>query len=114
MCCFSSSQREYKFYIPGFAQAYILYEDFEIIGALFSGMKDRDVNTLTQLSPTDKSCYVYRSRSTPQVLVCLCNTEVEPEQSYSWVTQVCSDSGTDKVVLDDNSGIIFHIYAPNF
>ena len=51
-------------------------------------MKERDVNTLTQLSPTDKSCYVYRSRTNPQVLVCLCNTEVEPEQSYSWVTQV--------------------------
>lgn len=74
--------------IPGFVQAYVLYEDFEIIGALFNGMRNRDVNTLTQMSPTDKSCYIYRSRSVPEVLVCLCNTEVEPEQSYSWVTQV--------------------------
>ena len=76
------------FLLLGFVQAYILHGDFEVIGALFSGMNDRDINTLTQMSPTDKSCYVYRSRSVPEVLVCLCNTEVEPEQSYSWVTQV--------------------------
>ena len=69
-------------------QAYIIQEGFEVIGALFSGMNERDINTLTQMSPTDKSCYIYRSRTVPQVLVCLCNAEVEPEQSYSWVNQV--------------------------
>ena len=69
-------------------QAYIIQEGFEVIGALFSGMNERDINTLTQMSPTDKSCYIYRSRTVPQVLVCLCNAEVEPEQSISWVNQV--------------------------
>lgn len=64
-------------------------DDFYVIGALFSGMADDDVNTFEQMSPSDKTCYVYRSRSIPDAFLVLCKTDVEAEQAYSWTDQVC-------------------------
>lgn len=40
------------------------------------------------MAPTDKSCYLYRKKDNKKVLVCQCNTDIKPEQSYSWVTEV--------------------------
>lgn len=74
----------------GFVQAYILENDFSIVGALFSGLDEKDWNTFDQTAPTDKTCYVYRSRSKPGVFVCSCKTDVNVEQSYSWVEQLFS------------------------
>jgi len=80
----------YLYIFAGFAQAYLLTDDFYVVGALFSGMSDNDVNTFEQMSPSDKTCYVYRSRSIPDAFLCLCKTEVDEEQAYSWTEQVRS------------------------
>ncbi|WAR07124.1 PSMG1-like protein [Mya arenaria] len=64
----------------GFVQAYILTEQFYVVGALFSGMSDNDVNTFDQTAPSDKTCYIYRSRSNDQAYLCLCKTDVSDEQ----------------------------------
>jgi hypothetical protein len=73
---------------PAFAQSYILTENFYVVGALFSGLEDTDINTFDQLSPTDKTCYIYRCRQIPDAFLCLCKTDVSPEQSYSFTEQV--------------------------
>jgi len=69
----------------GFAQTYILHQDTEVIGVLGTGLDDKDVNTFSQRSATDKVCHVHRLIHNPDVLVCLCNTHVAPEQAFSWV-----------------------------
>lgn len=79
----------------GFAQAYILHEGYYIIGAIFSGMEERDVNTFDQMSPSDKTCYIYRNRLIPNAYLCLCKTDVTPEQSYSFTEQLFSCLSTD-------------------
>lgn len=72
----------------GFAQTYITHDDYEIIGGVFGGLQETDVNTFQQTAPTDKSCYIYWKKSNKKVLVCQCNTDIKPEQSYSWVTEL--------------------------
>ncbi|KAL3881577.1 hypothetical protein ACJMK2_027999 [Sinanodonta woodiana] len=74
----------------GFLKTYIVRESFSIIGALFTGMKEGDISTLTQPSPTDKTCYVYHSDRMPDILAVLCNTDVPAEQSYSFVHELFS------------------------
>ena len=72
----------------GFVQTYVTHKNYEIIGGLFSGLQEDDVNTFSQKSPTDKSCYIYRKKDCPEVLVCQCNLTVSPEQAYSFADQV--------------------------
>ncbi|KAK3576511.1 hypothetical protein CHS0354_034185 [Potamilus streckersoni] len=72
----------------GFVKTYIVQESFSIIGALFTGMKD--INTLTQQSPTEKTCYVYHSESMPDILAVICNRDLPAEQSYSFVHELFS------------------------
>ncbi|KAH3729968.1 proteasome assembly chaperone 1-like isoform X2 [Dreissena polymorpha] len=74
----------------GFVQSHLLTDDFQVVGALFSGLSDSDVNTFDQMSPADKNCYIYRSRQIPDVFMCLCKTDVSAEQSYSWTEQLFS------------------------
>ncbi|KAL4232543.1 Proteasome assembly chaperone 1 [Mactra antiquata] len=74
----------------GFAQAFILNDDYYIVGAIFSGMEETDVNTFDQKSPTDKTCYIYRSTQIPDAFLCLCKTDVSAEQSYSFTEQLFS------------------------
>ncbi|XP_052811054.1 proteasome assembly chaperone 1-like [Mya arenaria] len=83
----------------GFVQAYILTEQFYVVGALFSGMSDNDVNTFDQTAPSDKTCYIYRSRSNDQAYLCLCKTDVSDEQCYSWADQLFSCLSTDSPSL---------------
>jgi len=89
----SNKQNKVKFWpfcflLLGFAQSYLLSDDFYIVGALFSGMSESDVNTFDQKSPSDKTCYIYRSRSNQKAFLCMCKTDVSNEQSYSWTEQV--------------------------
>ncbi|XP_045197531.2 proteasome assembly chaperone 1-like [Mercenaria mercenaria] len=79
----------------GFVQAYVLHEDYYIVGALFSGLEETDINTFDQMSPSDKTCYIYRSRSIPDAFLCLCKTDVTPEQSYSFTEQLFSCISTE-------------------
>ncbi|XP_060571817.1 proteasome assembly chaperone 1-like [Ruditapes philippinarum] len=78
-----------------FAQSYILTENYYVVGALFSGLEDTDINTFDQLSPTDKTCYIYRCRQIPDAFLCLCKTDVSPEQSYSFTEQLFSCISSD-------------------
>ncbi|XP_069141745.1 proteasome assembly chaperone 1-like isoform X1 [Argopecten irradians] len=72
----------------GFARAYILHQEFELLGGLFGGIKEHDFNTFQQTSPTDKTCYLYRSTQNRHVMVCQCNVDITPEQSYSFATKL--------------------------
>lgn len=54
------------------------------IGVICTGLKSNDINSMSQNAATDKTCYIYRLTSRPEVIVALCNTDVSPEQSYSW------------------------------
>ncbi|XP_021359417.1 proteasome assembly chaperone 1-like [Mizuhopecten yessoensis] len=72
----------------GFARVYILHEEFDLIGGIFGGIKEHDFNTFQQTSPTDKTCYLYRSTQNPLIMVCQCNVDISPEQSYSFVTKL--------------------------
>ena len=75
-------------FLSGFVQAYIITDDFYVVGALFSGMNEDDFNTFEQNSPSDKTCYIYRSKRVPEMFLCLCKIDVDPEQAYSWTDQV--------------------------
>lgn len=75
-------------YLTGFVQTYVTHKNYEIIGGLFSGLSPDDMNTFSQKSPTDKSCYLYRKKDCPEVIVCQCNITVTPEQSFSFAEQV--------------------------
>lgn len=55
---------------------------------MFCGMKEDDVNTFGQMSPTDKTCYIYRKCDYPSALVCECNYDIRPEYAHSFVNQV--------------------------
>ena len=72
----------------GFTQTYITHKNYEIIGGLFCGMKEDDVNTFGQMSPTDKTCYIYRKCDYPSAMVCECNYDIRPEYASSFVNQV--------------------------
>ncbi len=60
----------------------------ERLGVICSGMDVKNVNTLSQTAPTDKTCYVYRLTEMKEVIVVMCNTPVTAEQSYSWANEV--------------------------
>ncbi|XP_071113877.1 proteasome assembly chaperone 1-like [Haliotis cracherodii] len=72
----------------GFTQTFIMQDRYEILGGVFSGLKDRDIVTLGQQSATDKTCFLYRSLDSPGVVVCQCKTDVTQEQCFSWVEEV--------------------------
>ncbi|CAH1798809.1 unnamed protein product [Owenia fusiformis] len=74
----------------GFSQAYLLENDAEIICVICSGMDEQDVNTFSQTAPTDKTCYIYRLKSRPNIMMCMCNSKVTSEASYSWTEKVFS------------------------
>ncbi|XP_061177285.1 proteasome assembly chaperone 1-like [Saccostrea echinata] len=74
----------------GFTQTYVTHKNYEVIGGLFCGMKEDDVNTFGQTSPTDKTCYIYRKCDYPSALVCECNYDVRPEYAHSFVNQLMS------------------------
>lgn len=74
----------------GFTQTYVTHKNYEIIGAMFCGMKEDDVNTFGQMSPTDKTCYIYRKCDYPSALVCECNYDIRPEYAHSFVNQLMS------------------------
>ncbi|XP_078322761.1 proteasome assembly chaperone 1-like isoform X3 [Crassostrea virginica] len=74
----------------GFTQTYITHKNYEIIGGLFCGMKEDDVNTFGQMSPTDKTCYIYRKCDYPSAMVCECNYDIRPEYASSFVNQLMS------------------------
>ncbi|KAJ8315422.1 hypothetical protein KUTeg_007572, partial [Tegillarca granosa] len=50
-----------------FAQTYITHDDYEIIGGVFGGLQETDVNTFQQTAPTDKSCYIYWKKSNKKI-----------------------------------------------
>jgi len=70
------------------ARTYIVHKNFEMIGGVFGGMREGDFTSLHQQSPTDKTCYIYRCKDNPGVIVCQCNMDVTPEQAFSFSTQV--------------------------
>ncbi|KAK3097497.1 hypothetical protein FSP39_010216 [Pinctada imbricata] len=72
----------------GFSQTYITHTNYEILGAVFGGMNDGDINSIQQTSPADKCCYIYRNKEDPTVFVCQCNLTVLPENSFSFVSQL--------------------------
>ncbi|CAC5424793.1 PSMG1 [Mytilus coruscus] len=71
----------------GFIQTYVIHKNYEIIAGLFSGLHEDDINTLSQKTPTDKSCFLYRKKDCPKILVCQCNITVTPEQAFSFTEQ---------------------------
>ncbi|XP_041353884.1 proteasome assembly chaperone 1-like [Gigantopelta aegis] len=75
----------------GFIQTYVMEDKtFERVAGVFSGISDEAVQTLEQLGKSDETCYLHRSTSTTGLMVCQCKTEVKPDQSFSWVTQLFS------------------------
>ncbi|XP_071135747.1 proteasome assembly chaperone 1-like isoform X2 [Mytilus edulis] len=72
----------------GFIQTYVIHKNYEIIAGLFSGLHEDDINTLSQKTPTDKSCFLYRKKDCPKILVCQCNITVTPEQAFSFTEQI--------------------------
>ncbi|XP_048769337.2 proteasome assembly chaperone 1-like [Ostrea edulis] len=74
----------------GFTQTYVTHKNYEMIGALFCGMKENDVNTFSQHSLTDKTCYIYRKCDYNSALVCECNYDIRPEYAHSFVNQLMS------------------------
>ncbi|XP_033125671.1 proteasome assembly chaperone 1-like [Anneissia japonica] len=72
----------------GFSQAYLLPEDPEILGVIASGMSSLDKNSFSQKADSDKTCFIHRLASNPEVLVVLCKSNVAPEQAFSWTQQL--------------------------
>lgn len=74
----------------GFLEAHLLGNDADLIGALFSGSEAPVENSLAQTAPSDRSCFFYRLRSHPNVLVCLCKVSVPAAQLHSWTKALFS------------------------
>ncbi|XP_013414772.1 proteasome assembly chaperone 1 [Lingula anatina] len=74
----------------GFTQCYVLSQQSEKIGAICTGLDDKDTSTLSQDAHSDKTCYIYRLVHKPEVVVVQCKTEVQAAQAFSWTQQLFS------------------------
>ena len=73
----------------GFSSVYVCNQQVaDIVGVICCGLSEHDSNTFSQSSPTDKSCFIYRLKHKPDVLIVQCTTVISSEQAYSWVEQV--------------------------
>ncbi|XP_005100141.1 proteasome assembly chaperone 1 [Aplysia californica] len=82
-----------------FTEVYVKTFKYEIIGGIFSKIQDDDPCTLSQTSPTDKSCFIYRCYSNPSIIVCQCNRDVSQEQSFSWAKLLCTNINLDTAYI---------------
>ncbi|RUS90693.1 hypothetical protein EGW08_001497 [Elysia chlorotica] len=67
-----------------FTEIYVKQFNYERVGGIFTSLGDEDQLTLSNASPTDKTCYIWRCHSNPSILVCQCNRHVSAEQSFQW------------------------------
>ena len=65
----------------------MLPKEHEVLGRITMSEKSND-ETGEKSSSSDKSCVIYRLSSAPGVIMCICNLDVRPEQSFSWTEQV--------------------------
>ena len=73
----------------GFVQTYLMEgHTSEILGVICSGMKEGTINTFSQNSPTDSTCYIHRLSNNTETVIVQCNTDVSAEQSFSWTNEV--------------------------
>ncbi|XP_064628864.1 proteasome assembly chaperone 1-like [Lineus longissimus] len=87
-----------------FANTYLVENNTDVIGTICSGMSNRESNTLCQRSLRDRTCNIHRLKNKSDVLLCLCNTIVTPEQAFSWTTQLFSslDKSTHVTVISSS------------
>ncbi|XP_071956786.1 proteasome assembly chaperone 1-like [Antedon mediterranea] len=83
----------------GFCQAYLLPEDPEILGVFSTRMTTLDKNSFSQKADLDKTCYIHRIASSPEVLVVLCKSTVAPEQSFTWTEQLFEHIKTENLYV---------------
>jgi proteasome assembly chaperone 1 len=75
----------------GFVQVYLLEsQPSEVIGVICSGLFSSEANSLGQMEPSDKTCFIHRLNDRPDVLCVQCNVSVHPEQSHLWTQQLLS------------------------
>ncbi len=76
-------------FCSGFVHTYLLQnQPVEVLGVVCNGLDDTVSNTIGQMSPTDKSCFVYQLLEQRDTVIVQCNTDVKPEQAFSWTKQV--------------------------
>ena len=83
-------------HFSGFTQAYMLPKEHEVLGRITMSEKSNDETGEKSSSSSDKSCVIYRLSSAPGVIMCICNLDVRPEQSFSWteqVSEICNSKG---------------------
>lgn len=99
----------------GFLEAHFLGNDSELIGALFSGSTSSFENSLSQTAPADSSCFLYRRRSHPDIIVCLCKVGVPSAQLHSWSKALFSTlqpQGVEVALLSSTSITTFRSETP--
>jgi len=73
----------------GFLDVHVLStQPSEVIAAVCCGMRDNEVNTLSQQAYTDHTCFVHRLVQHPGVVAVQCKVDLAAEQLFSWTEQV--------------------------
>ncbi|CAL1531660.1 unnamed protein product [Lymnaea stagnalis] len=67
-----------------FTDIYITQKGYKKIGGIFPSVQDDETWASLKASSRDKSCFLYQSLNDPSVLVCQCNRDVLPEESFWW------------------------------
>ncbi|XP_077977860.1 proteasome assembly chaperone 1-like [Glandiceps talaboti] len=83
----------------GFVQSYVLREDYEHIGVIVSGLRTKDSNSFQQTLHTDKTCFVYRLKRRPDIVICQCNARVSADQAFHWTEKLFSSIKKSCVVI---------------
>jgi len=82
-----------------FTEVYVKTFKYELIGGIFTQITDEDACTLLQTAPTDKTCFLYRCHSNPNILVVQSLRDVTMEQSFDWAKLLCSSIHLDKAYI---------------
>jgi len=100
----------------GFLQVYVLdSQPSDVIGSISCSFSDDEVSTFTQTTSSDKTCLIHRMKTQPDLIMVQCNATISPEQSFSWMQQLCTGlslAAAEVVVLTTTSLVEFKSAAP--
>lgn len=87
-----------------FVEAHFLNSDSMIVGVVACGKKEKDLNSLLQTAPSDKTCFIYSSISaqesrSSEVLFCQSKVEYPAECCHDWAKEIFSSIKADKVLI---------------
>ena len=75
-----------------FIEGYFLHSDTQIVGVVIGGKKEKDVNSVLQTEPSDKTCFIHSSgthgKNPNEVLFCQSKVDYPAVNCHDWPKEI--------------------------